>query len=150
MSTWELASFNVGRLRAPLDDAASAEFVAALGPINQLAEVSDGFVWRLEDADGLSSIYVPAGDDPLHVINLSVWRDVAALRHFVYRSGHGAYLRRRTEWFEPTAEPILVHWWVPAGERPTPTDGWERLRRLRADGPGPAAFSFASHFPPPA
>ena len=31
---------------------------------------------------------------------MSMWKDLASLRHFVFKSGHGMYFRRRREWFE--------------------------------------------------
>jgi hypothetical protein len=32
------------------------------------------------------------------------------LHAYVYRSPHGAYLRRRARWFEPVAQPSTVLW----------------------------------------
>src|SRR3954468_12796636 len=92
---WHLAELNIGRLHQPLDHPDSAEFVAALDHVNALAEAAPGFVWRLTDESGLSSSYVRASDDPLVVINLSVWASVAHLDDFVFRTGHAEYLRRR-------------------------------------------------------
>ena len=40
------------RLRAALDSPELAAFVAALDPVNALAEQSPGFVWRLKAGDG--------------------------------------------------------------------------------------------------
>jgi Domain of unknown function (DUF3291) len=40
-------------------------------------------------------------------LNLTVWETPGALRHYTYRSGHGAYFRRRSEWFEPNTERFL-------------------------------------------
>ena len=48
----QLAQANVAALRAPLDDPAMRDFVAALGPVHRLAEGSDGFVWRLRTDGG--------------------------------------------------------------------------------------------------
>jgi hypothetical protein len=49
-------------------------------------------------------------------VNMSVWRDVAALRNYVYRSGHVDVMRRRKEWFEHMAAAFAVLWWVPKGD----------------------------------
>jgi hypothetical protein len=43
-----LAQVNIGRIVAPMDSPAMAEFKANLDPINSLAESSPGFVWRLQ------------------------------------------------------------------------------------------------------
>ena len=45
---YHLAQLNIGRLNAPLESPPIADFVAALEPINALADASPGFVWRLQ------------------------------------------------------------------------------------------------------
>ena len=40
------------RLKAPLDSPALAAFVAAIEPINAVADGAPGFVWRLKNAYG--------------------------------------------------------------------------------------------------
>ena len=42
-----LAQANVARAKAPLDSPQLADFVAALDPVNRIAERAPGFVWRL-------------------------------------------------------------------------------------------------------
>ena len=124
---WHLAQLNVARLRQPLDHPATAAFVAALDPINELAESSPGFVWRLTDESGQSSSYVRADDDPLVIVNLSVWRTLGDLHDFVFRSAHTPFLRRRREWFQRPDEAHLVCWWVPADHVPTVDEALDRL-----------------------
>lgn len=134
---FHLAELNVARLRRPLDAPENAEFVAALEPINALAEATAGFVWRLTDDDGQSSSYVtlPEIGDPLVIVNYTIWQDLTSLRHFVRRSGHGMYLRRRREWFERPAAATTVCWWTPAGTIPGAGDAYRRLEQLRRHGP---------------
>jgi len=138
---WHLAQFNVAHLRQPLDHPDTASFVDALASVNELAEASPGFVWRLKDEEGQSSSYVVAYDDPLMIINLSVWETVEDLHHFVFQTAHTAYLRRRREWFERMAEAYLACWWVPAGSVPTVEEAVARLARLRRDGPSDDVFT---------
>jgi hypothetical protein len=146
---WHLAQLNVGRLHEPLEHPATAEFVAALPAINALAEASAGFVWRLKDeATGLSSSYVRADDDPLLVINLSVWETPEHLHDFVYRTAHTPYLRRRREWFQKM-DVFLVCWWVPAGHVPSVEEAMARLAQLRRDGPSDEAFLLRDLRPAP-
>ncbi len=144
-----LVEFNVARLHRPLDAEDNAEFVAALDAINLLAEGSRGFVWRLQDDSGLSASYVVAYEDPLLIINLSVWESVEDLHHYVYKSGHSAYLRRRREWFEPMAAASLICWWIPAGTIPTVAEAIARLDHFRAHGASERAFAFSDPLPPP-
>jgi Domain of unknown function (DUF3291) len=147
---WQFAEYNIARLRQPLDHPATAEFVAGLDEVNAIAETSPGFVWRLKDDDtGLSSSYVRAYDDPLLIINLTVWETPEHLQEFVYRSAHTSFLRRRREWFEKLDDAYLVCWWIPAGDVPTVEEAVERLERLRADGVSDDAFTLRDLRPAP-
>jgi hypothetical protein len=138
-----LAQVNVARLLAPVDSPRIADFVAALAPINALAEQSPGFVWRLQD-DGGDATSIRVFDDEMIMINLSVWESTDALKEFVYRTDHRDYFRRRAEWFEPMDRPYAALWWVPPGHRPTTTEAVARLERLRSDGPTEQAFTFST------
>ncbi len=144
-----LAQLNVGRLHKPLDAPETAEFVAALDPINALAEAAPGFVWRLTDDDGASSSYVRAADDPLFIINLSVWETPRHLHDYVYRTEHIEFLRRRGEWFATAERPYACCWWVPVGHRPDEVEAMAMLARFERDGPTDEVFAFRPPFPAP-
>ena len=73
--TYHLAQYNVATLVAPLDDPRLDEFRASLDRINQLGDRSPGFVWRHKNADG-NSTGTRVGDDPLVVINFTVWESI--------------------------------------------------------------------------
>jgi hypothetical protein len=146
---WHLAQLNIGRLRAEVDDPSIAEFMANLDPINALAEASPGFVWRLQTDEGNATAIRAFPDDPLMVLNLSVWESMELLADFAYRSAHTPFLRRRGEWFERMGEAYLVLWWVPAGTVPTVDEALARLDHLKSCGPSPAAFTFRQPFPHP-
>lgn len=143
----QLAQANVARLRAGLDDPVMRGFVTALDGVNALAERSVGFVWRL-GTDAGHGLCVVTDDGGPAFLNLSVWRDYAALHTFVYRSGHGRFVRERRRWFVATRQPSTVLWWVPDSTRPTVYDAARRLEHLRAHGPSPRAFSLRHRFPP--
>ena len=146
---WHLAQFNIGRLRAEVDDPSVAEFMDNLDPINALAEASPGFVWRLQTDEGNATAIRAFPDDPLMALNLSVWESIEALADFAYRSAHTGFLRRRAEWFERLGEVYQVLWWIPAGVTPTVDEAIARLDHLRTFGPGPEAFTFRQPFPQP-
>jgi len=142
-----LAQLNIGRLVAPLDDPRIDDFRNNLDAVNALADVSPGFVWRLQDDDG-NATGIKLFEDDLEIINLSVWRSIEDLADFVYRSGHVALLRRRREFFAVPDQPILCLWWIPEGTVPTPQEALARLDHLRAHGPTPTAFTFRHRFAP--
>jgi hypothetical protein len=146
---WHLAQLNVGRLLAPLESETLAGFVAALEPINALADGHPGFVWRLQTDAGDATSIRPTDDD-LFLVNMSVWSSLQTLRAFVYTTAHVDVLRQRRDWFERLATSHMVLWWVPAGHIPTVEEALAHLDRLRRDGPTPAAFTFRAPFEPEA
>jgi hypothetical protein len=139
-----IAQVNIALPQAPLDSPRLAEFVAALAPVNTLADAAPGFVWRLQTDDGDATGIRAFGDDRL-IVNMSVWESIDALAEFVYRSGHVAVMRRRRDWFE-RIRLHMVLWWIPAGVVPTVGDAEERLAHLREHGPTPFAFTFKARF----
>ncbi|MFI9810187.1 DUF3291 domain-containing protein [Streptomyces sp. NPDC052301] len=140
-----LAQLNVATLLHPLEDPRMAPFVEMLDPVNTAADGAPGFVWRLvEEGASDATALRPAGEDV--IVNLTVWETPEALWDFTYRSGHLDVMRRRREWFERHVEAHLVLWWVPAGHLPTVGEALERLADLRANGPTPRAFTFASSY----
>ncbi|MFV1991604.1 MAG: DUF3291 domain-containing protein [Acidimicrobiales bacterium] len=151
MKDYHLAEFNVARLRKPLDHEESVEFLAALGPVNALAEATPGYIWRLQDEQGQSASFVsvPEIDDPLVIVNYSIWSGLESLKHFVYRSGHASYLKRRKDWFMPQDQPSTVCWWTPAGEIPEVREAYRRLQNLRSEGTSEAGWPISQPRPMP-
>ena len=148
-----LAQVNIGRLRAPLDSPLLAGFMAALDPVNALADAAPGFVWRLQTEDGNATAvrafeWDQAGSEGV-IMNMSVWESVEALAAFVYSQQHRQVLRRRREWFERMEEAYLALWWIPRGHIPPTGDAEDRIRHLRAQGPTARAVTLRGHVPPP-
>lgn len=149
-----LAQVNVGRLVAPLDSPRLAGFVAALDPVNAVADAAPGFVWRLQTEDGNATAIRAferdaEGADGGILINMSVWESVGALGAYVYGAAHVAVLRQRREWFERMKDAYTALWWIPRGHIPAVREAEDRVRHLRAHGPTPYAFTLREHFPPP-
>lgn len=145
---WHLAQVNVSRLRKPIDDPANTGFVDALEKVSAAADRSPGFVWRFQGAIG-GAVMTHAFKDPLIVFNMSVWESIDALAAFVYRNaGHGAVMRRRSEWFEP-GDAHMALWWVAAGRIPAIRDAKAKLDLLARSGATPDAFTFKQPFPSP-
>ncbi len=148
MSGFHLAQFNIARLAAPIDAPQSAEFREALDRINAIAEAAPGFVWRAVGA-GFDS-ETPAQDiDPMILANLSVWESAETLAAFAYRTGHSHFVKHREHWFEPAAAPYQALWWTPVGTIPDRAEAFARLDHMRANGPSPHAFDFATRVPAP-
>jgi hypothetical protein len=149
VTRFHLVQANIGRFRAPLEDPMMEGFRTQLDPINRLADEAPGFVWRLQTEDGNATAIRPYAADDLMAINMSVWESLESLQQFVYRSAHVGTMRGRKQWFEPMNGPILVLWWIPAGQIPTVREAQERLRHLEENGPTPHAFTFRTAFPAP-
>ena len=149
MSTdWHLAQINIGKLVAPHGDPRVQPFFDALDRVNALADVSPGFVWRLQDDSG-NAMGISYSPDPMLAVNMSVWRDADALFEFVYRSSHTPVMARRRDYFQKFDGTFQALWWLPAGEFPTVSDGLSRLWLLDRFGPCPQAFTFKARFPAP-
>ena len=144
--TAQLAEVNVALPRAPLESPPMAGFLRALDDVNWLADRSQGFVWRLRPVHGPVTL-ARLGDDEV-IVTLSVWRTFEDLQRYVYRSAHGLFMQKRSRWFLPLGGFTTALWWVGEGEEPSVDEGLERLVRLRAHGPTPAAFSLRRQFDP--
>jgi len=140
-----LAQVNIGKIKAPLESDQMSGFVNNLNRINELAEKSTGFVWRLkEDNNNATSIKV--FEDDFMLINMSVWESIETLYQFVYQSAHVDYLKRRKEWFEKMTEIYAALWWIPETHTITPAEAIERLIHIRQHGETPFPFSFKKQF----
>ena len=148
MSSYHLAQINLGKFQVEPNDPVNDDFMNALDEINAAAEAADGFIWRLV-GDGNNATDIRMFDDPLLLMNMSVWRDVASLHAFAYRhQGHAHLLGRKAEWFTPI-EQHLALWWIKAGHIPTPAEGMAKIDHLRKNGPTAEAFTFKTRFEMP-
>ena len=148
MQKFHLAQMNIAAAKSAMDSALMKGFVDRLDEINQLADVSPGFVWRLKAEAGETAI--SAFDDPSIIVNMSVWVDLESLKHYVYKSVHLELLKEKNSWFSKMAEAHQVLWWIPGGHIPTLAEGKERLDYIREHGASSFAFNFAKNFPSPA
>jgi len=144
---YHVAQVNIGKIRAPLEDAQMAGFVNRLEDINALADGSPGFVWRLQTPAGNATYLRPYDDDRI-LVNMSVWESIEAIKNYVYRTAHAELLRHRQEWFEAFAGSYMALWWVPVGHIPGVDEAKKRLAYLEKHGPSQFAFTFKSVFAP--
>lgn len=140
-----LAQLNIAKVKFPLDHPQMSDFTNNLPRINALAESSDGFIWRLKDElDNATSFQL--FDDPDIIINLSVWRDPDALKHFMMRTAHVDFLKRKSEWFNKMDKSNYVMWWIEDDHLPTLDEAKSKLYYLHQHGDSPAAFTFRQVF----
>ncbi|MDN3650911.1 DUF3291 domain-containing protein [Reinekea marina] len=144
MSGYQLAQLNVAKLLAPIDSPKIADFVANLDRINALAEASEGFVWRLQTEEGDATGIDYFGSDI--IANMSVWRSIDALHHYVYKTAHIEIMRRKKEWFHHMSEAHTVLWWIPSGHKPSIEEAALKLSTLQDKGPTEQAFTFKKSY----
>jgi hypothetical protein len=142
---YHIAQLNIALMRAPLDSPIMADFVAWLEPVNAIADSASGFVWRLKTESGDATALRPFDDDSI-LVNMSVWKSIEDLYHYVYKSDHAQVFRRRKAWFELMEQSSMVLWWIPAGHVPTVDEAKVKLELLRKNGPTPQAFTFKQQF----
>ena len=147
MNQYHLAQINIAQAREPMDSATMEGFVDRLDEINALADKSPGFVWRLQTEEG-NATSIQAFDDPLLLVNMSVWETVEDLKHFVYKSLHVELIGDRDAWFAKMLNVHQVLWWIPSGHLPSLDEGKEKLDYLQNNGTSKTAFTFARSFEP--
>jgi len=147
MNQYHLAQLNIAKARAEMTDEVMSGFVSRLDEINELADRSAGFVWRLQSDDG-DATSIRVFDDPLLLVNMSVWEDLESLKNYVYRTAHVDLIRDRDAWFHKVQSSHQVLWWIPGGHLPSLEEAREKLELLDVQGPTEAAFTFAKpHMP---
>jgi len=148
IAKFQLAQLNIARAKDEMASSVMNGFVSRLDQINQLADESPGFVWRLQtDAGDATSIRV--FDDPLLLVNMSVWESIEALRYFVYKSLHVELVRDRAAWFTTLGSVHQVLWWIPYGHIPSAQEAIQKLEHVRRNGATQDGFTFATSFSMP-
>jgi len=148
LSAHHLAQVNVTQAKADMDSDLMQGFVSRLDEINTLADCAEGFIWRLKEDSG-SATAIRVFDDPLLLINMSVWANLQALKHYVYKSLHVELIKDREVWFNKMGESHQALWWIPAGHIPSIEEAQKQLEYIRKHGPSAQAFTFAKPYPTP-
>jgi len=148
-NAFQLAEINVARMKGVnINDPIMKEFVDNLDRVNDLAERSEGFIWRLKDESNNATYFNPYNDEQV-IVNISVWQDVESLEHYVFKTFHTDFLKRRREWFHSYGKLHTALWWIPQGQFPTLEEAVEKLDYLQKNEPSPMAFTFKTRFPKP-
>ena len=133
---------------APIDDPRLADFGAQLYAVNQLADNSSGFVWRLQ-TDGGNATDIRIEADASILVNMSVWASIETLYEFACKTAKVGLLQDRERGFEKSDMPTLALWWVSAGTVPSVDEGTQQLEHLRKRCPSEHAFTFKERHPVP-
>lgn len=145
MAEYHIAQINIARMVAPVDSDTMSGFTSRLDEINALADVADGFVWRLQTEEGDATDIRPFDDDMI-IINMSVWENMEALHNYTYKTVHVELLKERKNWFHKLSTPHMAIWYIPAGHIPTPHEAQAKLALIGEHGASPLAFTFAHNF----
>lgn len=145
MANYHLAQLNIAKAKDELNTVIMKGFVDRLDEINRLADISPGFVWRLQTEEGDATSF-KIFDDPSLILNMSVWENIEYLRNYVYKSVHIELIRGKNEWFHKMKRPHQVLWYVSAGHKPTVEEAEARLLHLEQHGPSEHAFTFAKPY----
>ncbi len=149
MNTYQLAEINIARMKGvDINDPIMKEFVENLDAVNQIAEKSEGFVWRLKDENNNATSLNPYDDEQI-IINVSVWKSMETLEEFMYRTFHAEFLKRRKDWFTSFGKAHTAMWWIPAGHLPTLEEAVGKLDLLQKNGASQDSFDFRNKFPAP-
>lgn len=145
MVGYHIAQINIALARSEMTDEIMSGFVDRLDEINSLADISPGFIWRLQSDEG-DATAIRVFDDPLLLINMSVWADIESLKNYVYRSAHVGLIQDRDAWFKKMVISHQALWWVPKGRVPTVEEGKGKLDLLERQGPSALSFTFSKPY----
>jgi len=146
---YQIAQINVARMKGVnINDPIMKEFVENLDSINNVAENSEGFVWRLKDESNDATSFNPYNDEQV-IINISVWESIESLTNFIFKTVHSNFLKRRKEWFQKYEKVHTAMWWIPQGAFPTVQEAVDKLDYLQKNGASAIAFDFKNKFPKP-
>lgn len=149
MAEYQLAEINIAKMKGVnIGDPIMKEFVDNLEKVNEIAENSDGFVWRLKDEDNNATNFNPYNDEQI-IVNYSIWENIETLEHYMYKTFHSEFLKRRKEWFQTFGQVSTAMWWVKKGEIPDITEAMEKLDYLQKNGASEIVFNFRQKYPKP-
>ena len=140
-----LAQTNLALFRWPLSDQRMSGFAEQIQPVNDLAERSEGFVWRFAGEYEPREFGEP-WSDPLLFFNMSVWRDFESLSRFINLDAHKAMMRDRARWTTPATGPSMAMWWIDDGVRPSIDDAMGAISSIAEKGDSRRAFTSRSSF----
>ena len=162
MGEQTLIHLNVVRPVGPYsaDHPNAVYFFSQLPKVFAVARADAGLLWHNHGARTPDGRYLGMDDilahrsertqDNFHILTMAGWRDVQAMHRFAYRDAlHRAGMNTLRDWVDRSEGATMVLWWATKGTRVTLTDGWDRLQRLRTDGPTQDAFSLQHRFDPP-
>ena len=149
MADYQLAEINIARIKGvTINDPIMKEFVDNLDNVNEIAEKSEGFVWRLKEEDNNATNLNPYNDEQI-IVNYSIWDNIETLEHYMYKTFHSEFLKRRKEWFQAFGQVSTAMWWVKKGEIPDLTEAIEKLDYLQKNGPSEIVFNFRKKYSKP-
>ncbi|ONH59248.1 hypothetical protein CcI49_17485 [Frankia sp. CcI49] len=164
-----LALYTFGVLKSPLADpsALTREFQESGAAVYRKISLHPGYLAHAEAAVGGRATFfdadwgawgafaVPTWYEKGRTVEtialaatLSLWTGLRPAFDAIYTGLHRAALNRRHDWFERTAHPNHVVWWVSDGVTPTWRDGVSRLEQLHDHGCAPHGFTFHHPFTP--
>ncbi len=149
MRKYQIAEINIAKMKGvDINDPIMKEFVDNLDLVNEIAEKSEGFVWRLKDENNNATSLNPYDDERI-IINVSVWENIESLENFMYRTFHSDFLKKRKEWFLAYGTAHTAMWWISEGHIPSIEEAVEKLDFLQKNGATPNSFDFKNKFPAP-
>lgn len=148
MGKYHIAQINIAQAKGEMETKIMHGFVSRLDEINAIADTSPGFVWRLQSENGDSTSF-RVFNDPLLLVNMSIWETIEDLKTYVYKSMHVELIRDREAWFNKSKSVHQALWWVPAGYIPTLEEAKGKLKHLQKHGATKDVFTFGSSFKHP-
>jgi len=124
------------------------DFTEQAFQIHQLAEKSNGFIWRFLDNEHQKLIDELFGIEKV-VFNMTVWESIEDLKEFTFKDVHCEAMKKRRQWFKKLPGTTLALWWVKYDCMPSVNEAKYKLDLINDKGSSSDAFSFNTQFKAP-
>ena len=146
---YHIAQANYSQWKPDISQELMKDFLEQADYVHDLAENSEGYVWRYEYDPHNHTLDKLFGVARV-IFNMTVWETIDDLKVFAFKNLHGDVMQRREDWFISISVKRSVLWWIQDQHTPTADEAKIRLDMLNELGPTAEAFTFGKLFPSPA
>jgi len=137
-----IVSYNLAVMTHPRSDPRMDGFFDNVERMNDLADRSPGFIWRLKSFVTEDSRAAQVAGTTL--TTMSVWASPQALGDYVFNTVHVQFYLKRRQWFDAIKRSYFIMWEHNADQWPDEDEALERLSHYEAEGASDRAFGWES------
>lgn len=138
-----ICQFNIAVLRFPFHSREMFAFRERLESVHEAAESCPGYLGRYHGEHSAEGYIMPYPNEPRIMGNLTAWRSVDELRHFVFHDQeHREVMLRKRDWFIQPPKRLRPYNVLYIAGQLNLSEAMVRLEMLRNIGPSGLAFTW--------